>query len=170
MYENIKYLIVDVDGTMTDSGVYYDNHGNELKKFSTKDGAGFFACREGGIEMIVVTGRECEATTRRIKEFKVKELYQNVSGKKEFLKKYMEERGINREEIGYIGDDINDIPPMSLCGFVGCPKDSCTEVLERADYVSRFEGGHGAMRDVVEHIFRERGEWDALVKKIYGGI
>ena len=63
-----------------------------------------------------------------------------------------------------MGDDINDIPPMSLCGFVGCPKDSCTEVLERADYVSRFEGGHGAMRDVVEHIFRERGEWDALNK------
>lgn len=170
MIENIKYLVIDVDGTMTDSGVYYDEHGNELKRFSTKDGAGFFACREGGIKVIVMTGRECAATTRRMKEMKVEEVYQNVRNKKEFLMNYMKEHNITKEEIGYIGDDINDIPPMKLCGFVGCPKDSCAEVLKRADYISPICGGHGAMRDVIEHIFRERNMWDELVNKIYGGI
>jgi len=169
-YEDIKYLVIDVDGTMTDSGVYYDDNGNELKKFSTKDGAGFFACREGGIKIIVITGRECPATIRRMNEFKIEELYQNIRAKKDFLNEYMTSHGIKRDEIGYIGDDINDIPPMSLCGFVGCPADSCSEVLKRADYVSPVCGGHGAMRDVVEHIFRERGQWNDLVKIIYGGI
>ena len=170
MYENIKYMVIDVDGTMTDSGVYYDDNGNELKKFSTKDGAGFFACREGGIKIIVMTGRECAATTRRMKEFGITDLFQNVRAKKEWLTEYMAQNGISREEIGYIGDDINDIPPMSLCGFVGCPADSCREVLERADYVSPICGGHGAMRDVIEFIFRQRGQWDELVKIIYGGV
>lgn len=170
MYENLKYLIIDVDGTMTDSGVYYDEHGNELKRFSTKDGAGFFACEKGGIEAIIVTGRECAATTRRLSEFRVKEVYQNIRGKVHFIEEYMEKRGIKKEEIGYIGDDINDVPSMRLCGFVGCPKDSCREVLELADYISPICGGHGAMRDVVEHIFRERGQWEELVKVIYGGI
>lgn len=170
MLENIKYLVIDVDGTMTDSGVYYDNSGNELKRFSTKDGAGFFACREGGIEIIVITGRMCEATARRMREMKIENLFQNITAKKQFLKEYMEKRGISKEEIGYIGDDINDVPPMRLCGFVGCPKDSCREVLELADYVSPIKGGHGAMRDVIEYIFRQRGQWDDLVEKIYGGI
>lgn len=169
-YNKIKYLVIDVDGTMTDSGIYYDDNGNELKKFSTKDGAGFFACREGGIKIIVMTGRECKATIRRIKEFKVEELYQNITKKKEFLTEYISSHNIERDEIGYIGDDINDIPPMKLCGFVGCPSDSCREVLELANYVSPIAGGHGAMRDVVEHIFRERGQWTELVDKIYGGI
>ncbi len=169
-YEKIRYLVVDVDGTLTDSGVYYDDSGNELKKFSTKDGAGFFAAKEAGIELIVLTGRECPATTRRMKEMKVTELYQNVRRKKQFLEDYMKERGIAKEEIGYIGDDINDLPPMSLCGFVGCPANSCREVMERADYVSPLPGGQGAMRSVVEFILRERGEWDSIVDRIYGGI
>ena len=166
----LKYMIVDVDGTMTDSGIYYDDTGNELKRFSTKDGAGFFAAQRGVIEIIVITGRECAATTRRMQEFKVKELYQNIRPKKTFIEEYMAKRRIERDEIGYIGDDINDLPSMKLCGFVGCPADSCREVLDIADYVSPYNGGHGAMRDVIEHIFRERGEWDKLVDEIYGGV
>lgn len=166
----LKYLIIDVDGTMTDSGVYYDENGNELKRFSTKDGAGFFACREGGIKIIVITGRRCEATVRRMNEMKITELYQGVMEKVPFIKDYLKEHNITKDEIGYIGDDINDVPSMKLCGFVGCPKDSCKEVLELADYISPICGGHGAMRDVIEYIFRERGQWDKLVEKIYGGV
>lgn len=168
--KRIKYLIIDVDGTMTDSGIYYDDDGNELKRFSTKDGAGFFACREGGIKIIVITGRSCEATSRRMKEMKVEELYQGVMEKVSFIKEYLRKYSISKDEIGYIGDDINDVPSMRLCGFIGCPKDSCKEVLDLADYISPLCGGHGAMRDVIEYIFRARDEWDGLVKKIYGGF
>ena len=78
---DIKVLVIDVDGTMTDAGIYYDETGNELKKFCTKDAAGFFAARIVGIKTMVLTGRECAATTRRMKELKVDYLCQNVKEK-----------------------------------------------------------------------------------------
>lgn len=166
--QRIKYLIIDVDGTMTDSGIYYDEQGNELKKFSTKDAAGFFAAHKIGIKTIVITGRECAATTRRMQELKVDYIFQNVKDKMTFLKTFMNERNIAKEEVGYIGDDLNDLPSMLLAGYVGCPADSCIEVIEIANYVSPIKGGHGAVRDVIEHILRERGEWESAVAEIYG--
>jgi len=167
-WHKIKYLVIDVDGTMTDGGVYYDEHGNELKKFCTKDGAGFFAARRVGIQLIVLTGRECAATTRRMTEMKVDHLVQNCRDKVTYLRQFMEDHKIRKEEIGYLGDDLNDIPPMELCGFAGCPADACIEVKERADYVSPIKGGYGAMRDIIEYLLRERGEWEQAVSEIYG--
>ena len=76
--ERIKYLIIDVDGTLTDSGIYYDENGNELKRFSTRDAAGFFAAKEKGIKTIILTGRECAATIRRMEELKVDVLIQSI--------------------------------------------------------------------------------------------
>lgn len=167
-WEKIKYLVIDVDGTMTDAGIYYDEHGNELKKFCTKDGAGFFAAHKAGMEILVLTGRECAATTRRMKEMQVDHLVQNCRDKVTYLLQFMAERHISREQMGYLGDDLNDLPAMGLCGFVGCPEDSCVEVKERADYVSSIKGGHGAMRDIIEYLLRSRGEWEKAVSEIYG--
>lgn len=167
-WDKIKYLIIDVDGTMTDAGIYYDEHGNELKKFCTKDGAGFFAARKVGIKVMVLTGRECAATTRRMTEMKVDYLVQDCKDKMTYLKQFMKDNGISRDEMGYLGDDLNDLPPMSLCGFVGCPADACLEVRERADYISDVKGGHGAVRDIIEHMLRERGEWKKATAEIYG--
>ena len=79
--KEIKYLIIDVDGTLTDAGIYYDEKGNELKKFSTKDAAGFFAAHHAGIKILILTGRECAATTRRMKEMQVEYLIQNCKDK-----------------------------------------------------------------------------------------
>jgi 3-deoxy-D-manno-octulosonate 8-phosphate phosphatase (KDO 8-P phosphatase) len=164
----INYLIIDVDGTMTDAGIYYDEHGNELKKFCTKDAAGFFAARETGIKIMVLTGRECAATTRRMKEMKVDYLVQNCKDKITYLTQFMQENSIAKEEIGYLGDDLNDLPPMNLCGFAGCPADACQEVKERADYVSSVKGGSGAVRDIIEYMLRKRGEWESVTARVYG--
>lgn len=167
MERNIRLLVIDVDGTMTDAGIYYDENGNELKKFCTKDAAGFFAAHEVGIQIVVLTGRECAATSRRMKEMKVDYLYQNVKNKTEFLQKFMNDNGIDKEELGYIGDDLNDLAAMRLAGFVGCPADSCVEVKEHADYVSPVKGGYGAVRDVIEYLLRSTGEWDKAVNAIF---
>lgn len=163
----IRYLVVDVDGTMTDGGIYYDEEGNELKKFCTKDAAGFFAAKRAGIRTIVLTGRRCGATARRMEELEVDFLFQGVKDKWHFLKQFMKEYHIRKEELGYIGDDLNDLFPMGLAGFVGCPVDSCPEIKERADYISPVKGGHGAVRDIVEHLLRESGEWEKIVLEIY---
>lgn len=165
---DIKLIVIDVDGTMTDAGIYYDENGNELKKFCTKDAAGFFAAHSVGIEIMVLTGRECAATTRRMTEMKVKYLFQNVKDKACFLKTFMEQHGIKKDEVGYIGDDLNDLPPMLLAGFIGCPADSCLEVKSIANYISCINGGHGAVRDIIEHILRESGHWDKTVADVYG--
>lgn len=85
----IKYIILDVDGTMTDGGIYYDENGNELKKFCTKDAAGIFAARKVGIQIVVITGRECAATTKRLNELEVDYLFQNIKNKKHFLQEFM---------------------------------------------------------------------------------
>lgn len=167
-WDKIRYLIIDVDGTMTDAGIYYDEHGNELKKFCTKDAAGFFAAKKTGIKVMVLTGRECAATTRRMTEMKVDYLVQNCKDKMTYLTQFMKDNGISRDEMGYLGDDLNDLPPMKLCGFVGCPADACLEVRERADYISNVKGGYGAVRDIIEYMLRERGEWEKATAEIYG--
>ena len=138
--KKIKYLVIDVDGTMTDAGIYYDEHGNELKKFCTKDAAGFFAARESGIKIMVLTGRECQATTRRMKEMKVDYIVQNIRDKVTYLQNFMKENQISQDELGYLGDDLNDLGGMKLAGFVGCPADACEEIKAVADYIAEAKG------------------------------
>lgn len=162
-----KIIVVDVDGTMTDGGVYYDEYGNELKKFCTKDAAGFFAASECGIKTMVLTGRECSATSRRMVELNVDYVYQNIKDKVKFLTEFMAKNSISKDQLIYIGDDLNDLSSMQLAGFIGCPADSCLEILTIADYVSLKKGGEGAVRDVIEHILRSSGIWDSAVEQVY---
>lgn len=166
--KKIRYLVIDVDGTMTDAGIYYDEHGNELKKFCTKDAAGFFAAHQAGIQIMVLTGRKCQATTRRMQEMKVDFLVQNIKNKVEYLERFMRENGISGEELGYLGDDLNDLECMRLAGFTGCPADACEEVKKTADYVSEVKGGYGAVRDIIAYLLKMRKEWDWAIEKIYG--
>lgn len=167
-FQNIKYLIIDVDGTMTDAGIYYDEHGNELKKFCTKDAAGFFAARQAGIKIMVLTGRECAATMRRMQEMKVDYLVQNIKDKISYLDNFMKENHISFEEIGYLGDDLNDYAGMKAAGYAGCPADACEEIKTICDYVSPVKGGQGAVRDIITYLLKQRGEWEQAVKAVYG--
>lgn len=164
---NLRYLVIDVDGTMTDGGIYYDEHGNELKKFCTRDAAGFFVAHLFGIKTVVLTGRECAAVKRRMKELKVNYLFENARDKRSFLEAFMKEHSVSKEELGYIGDDLNDLSAMKMAGFIGCPADSCAEVMKIADYVSCKNGGYGAVRDIVEHLLRECGMWEQVTQQIY---
>lgn len=164
-----KYVVVDVDGTLTDAGVFYDEKGNELKKFCTRDAAAFFACKELGIKVVVVTGRTCIATERRMRELKVDFLFQEVKNKTDFLKIFMREHEICSDDVMYIGDDLNDYFAMQLVGFVGCPADSCKEIKEMANYISSKKGGQGAVRDIIEYVLEKEGVWEQVIRKIYSG-
>ena len=102
-----------------------------------------------GIKVMVLTGRECKATERRMQELKVDFLFQNIKDKLGFLVKYAEENCIDFKQIAYIGDDLNDLPVMKIVGIVGCPSDACEEVKQIADYIGTPLGGNGAVRDVI---------------------
>lgn len=162
----IRYWVLDVDGTLTDGGVYYDNAGNEMKKFNVKDGAGIEMAHSLGLKVIVLTGRECEATKRRMEELKVDFLFQNIKNKAEFLKAFLIDKGIDAAEAGYIGDDLNDLSCMKLVGFAACPADACSDVKSYAHYISPVKGGYGAVREIIEYIMRQNGEWESAVAKI----
>ena len=162
----IRLLVLDVDGTMTDGGVYYDATGNEMKKFAIKDGAGLVLARTAGIRVMICTGRECEAVRRRAADLKITDVYQNVGKKAAFLRGFMAENHYAREEVAYCGDDLNDLAAMALCGFVACPADAAA-VKARADYICPQRGGEGAVRGAVEKILRGDGRWKDAVKKAF---
>ena len=156
----IRLLVLDVDGTMTDGGVYYDSTGNELKKFAIKDGAGIVLAR--------CTGRECEAVRRRAQDLHIDYLFQNVHDKAVFLSRFMAEHSLTKQDVAYCGDDLNDLTAMALCGFVACPADAAGPVLGRADFICRQKGGEGAVRGTVEEILLRDGRLPAAVKKAFG--
>lgn len=164
----IKLLILDVDGTLTDGGIYYDATGNELKKFSVKDGAGLVALRRAGVQVMICTGRECEAVRRRAADLHLEYVYQNVGSKSAFLRVFFKEHGLSREEVAYCGDDWNDLAAMALCGFVACPADAAAAVKARADYVCPQKGGEGAVRGAAEEILRREGRLEDAVQAAFG--
>ena len=164
----IRYLILDVDGTLTDGGVYYDATGNELKKFAIKDGAGLLLARAAGIRTVICTGRESAAVRRRAADLKITDVYQNVSDKAAFLRDFMQQNGCDAQQVAYCGDDLNDLAAMALCGFVACPADAAPEVRAAADYVCPQAGGAGAVRGAVEAILRQDGRWQAAVQAAFG--
>ena len=163
----ISYLIIDVDGTMTDAGIYYDDNGNELKKFCTKDAAGFFVAKDIGIKTIVLTGRKCKATKKRMEELKVDYLFQGVKNKVDFLEKFYKENDISKQQVAYIGDDLNDLAPMSMAGYKCCPADACDEIKRVADYISPINGGRGVVTDCIRHILSDTDEWDKSILNVY---
>ena len=164
----IRLLVLDVDGTLTDGGIYYDATGNELKKFAAKDGAGLLIAHAAGIRVMICTGRECEAVRRRAADLKISDVYQNVGRKAEFLARFMQENGYAKEEVAYCGDDVNDLGAMALCGFVACPSDATDPILARADHICPQRGGEGAVRGAVQYILERDGRWADAVQKAFG--
>lgn len=164
----IRVLVLDVDGTLTDGGIYYDSTGNEVKKFAAKDGAGLIIARAAGIRVVICTGRECEAVRRRAADLKITDVYQNVGCKAPFLQEFFAREGYAREEIAYCGDDVNDLAAMALCGFVACPADATDPILARADYICSRRGGDGAVRDAVQKILQDDGRWKDAVQAAFG--
>ncbi len=152
----INYLIMDVDGTLTDGKIYISNDGEAMKAFSIKDGCGIHDLLiPKGIIPIIITGRTSQILENRCKELGIKHVYQGISNKIDILKKLI----INLDSVAYIGDDINDlscmIPIKNSGGIIGCPLDSSNEVIKVSDFISTKNGGDGAVREFIEWIIEK---------------
>lgn len=152
----IKLVVLDVDGTLTDGGVYIDSNGVETKKFNIKDGAGIVLAEKAGIEFMILTGRKSYCVEKRAEELKIKYVYQGIMDKLSYLKNYLHENNIAPEEVAYMGDDVNDLECMSYVGFTACPADAVMKVREVVDFISQFNGGYGAVRDLCDMIISSK--------------
>lgn len=151
----IKLFLSDVDGTLTDGGMYYSENGDELKKFNTRDGMGFQMLREAGIKIGIITSEDTRIVENRAKKLKVDHLRQgkHAGGKFAAVKDICNEMGITLQEVAYIGDDVNCIDLLSNVGIAACPADACEQVrrIENINVMQK-KGGEGCVRDFVEFI------------------
>lgn len=153
----IKLFLTDVDGTLTDGGMYYSENGDELKKFNTRDGMGLQLLREAGIRTAIITSENTEIVTNRAKKLKVDYLVQGKrnGGKLTVAQDLCSQLGITMDEVAYIGDDINCIDLLAAAGYKACPADACEKVKAIPDMnVMTRKGGEGCVREFVDIILR----------------
>ena len=161
--KKINIIFLDVDGTLTDGKIFYDSYGREMKAFDIKDGLIISTMVKMGYLFIVVTGRKSAIVKKRMEELGIKEIYQDISNKKQFISEYMERSNLYQTTYAYIGDDLNDISAMKKATFKGCPADACEMVANLSDYVSNKNGGSGAVRDILEELIKKNNDWDEYV-------
>jgi len=154
--KGIKLLLLDVDGVMTDGGIYFSDRGDELKKFNIHDGYGITKLRKSGVEVGIVTGRSSSLVARRAEELGIKELYQNVENKLAVYEQIKTKLSRSDREIAYIGDDEPDIPVMKKVAFAACPANASSIVRRQSDFVCRNRGGEGAVREVIDLILESQ--------------
>ncbi len=149
-----KMFLTDCDGCMTDSGMYYSEKGDELKKFNTRDGIGFKLLRENGIITGVITGEDVALNKRRCEKLKIDVLAQGCTDKAACIRRLCATYKVAPEDVVYIGDDVGDVEAVEFAGLGCCPADASSEVKAVADHITNAKGGEGVIREVVELILK----------------
>lgn len=148
----IRLVMTDVDGVLTDGGVFYGRDGEVMKRFNIRDGMGVERLREAGIEVGIITGEKSESVIRRAEKLGIQIVYLYCKDKPAAIAEVIEQHQYTAEEIAYIGDDVNDLDAMQLVGLSATPSDGFPSVREIAHYICRRPGGHGAFREFAELI------------------
>ena len=157
----IKLLICDVDGVFSDGLIYMGNQGEELKTFHTRDGYGVKALMNAGVELAIITGRQSHIVENRMKALGISLIYQGQDDKVRAYQDICQKLSILPEQTGSVGDDLIDWPVMEKVALKVCVADGHPLLAQRANYVTRIKGGHGAVREVCDLILQARGEIDA---------
>lgn len=153
--KKIKMFIMDVDGTLTDGKIYIGHHGEEFKAFNVKDGYGIKLLKEKGIIPAIITGRNSEIVNRRAQELGIEEVFQGIENKLEKYDYLKMKYDLCDDEIAYIGDDLNDLCIIQKVGVKFAVSNCVPSLREYCDYISQFNGGDGAVREVVDFIIAE---------------
>lgn len=152
MYDLPKIVLTDIDGVWTDAGMYYDQTGNEWKKFNTSDSAGVLFCRKLDIPVGIITGEDTQIVKRRADKLKIDILYQGISDKVAVAKEICAKFDVEMKDIAYIGDDLGDMELLKLVGISAAPANAPDYVKELVDFTTKKSGGEGAFREFVETI------------------
>jgi len=163
--KNVKLLILDVDGVLTDGRIVIDDRGIETKCFDVRDGHGIKLLKRANIEVVIITGRKSEVVSHRARELGIDSVYQNIHDKLEVYQAILDEKGLKDEEVGFVGDELVDLPLLKRVGFSAVVADSIEELKPYADYVSRNRGGRGGGREISELILKAQGKWSELMER-----
>lgn len=163
--KNIKLLLLDVDGVMTDGGIIYDASGLETKRFNVKDGHGIKMLQRYGVEVGIITGRTSIVVDNRARELGIGLVYQGSLKKIESYEDIKRKTGLTDNQIAFMGDDVIDVPVLRRVGFSAAPLDCVSDVLSVVDYVATLQGGRGAVREVCDHILKARGAWAEIAER-----
>ncbi|NDV21680.1 HAD family hydrolase [Desulfovibrio sp. JC022] len=166
--EKIKLLILDVDGVLTDGGLYYDHEGNVVKRFNVQDGLGIKFAQKAGIELAVITGLNHGAVEKRVTELGITEYYPGQREKLPFYEKLLKEKGLKDEEVAYVGDDWIDVPVMVRVGLPMAVKNAQPEIFGISKWISSREGGQGAVREAISFILDAQGKLNEIWKEWAG--
>lgn len=161
MSKPIRYLVMDVDGTLTDGKIYMGANGELMKAFDIKDGYGIHDLLiPSGIVPVILTGRGSNMLVNRCEELGIQRVFQNVHNKLEKLTKLVEDDGNKLSNVAYIGDDMNDATCMKAVkeagGLIGCPKDAVQGIRRISMFKSKQNGGNGAVREFIEYVLKKR--------------
>jgi 3-deoxy-D-manno-octulosonate 8-phosphate phosphatase (KDO 8-P phosphatase) len=160
--KNIKLVIFDVDGVLTDGSITLDNDGNEYKSFHVRDGHGIKLLIRAGIKAAIITGRNSKVVKRRARELGITDLYQGVFKKSLVYERLLTKYKLRDEDVAFMGDDIVDIELLKRAGLSAVPSDADENVRNLAMFISSKKGGRGAAREFIELILKSSGHWEKL--------
>jgi len=166
--KNLRLLMLDVDGVLTDGTISVAASGEERKSFHIRDGSAILWARSSGIDIGLLSGRRSGATGKRASELKIEIVVEGETDKLAALAKIAAAHQLENDQIAYMGDDLLDLPVLQVVGLSAAPADACEDVRRRVNYVTAAAGGRGAVREFIELILRARGQWDALVQRYAG--
>ena len=158
----IKLLVLDVDGVLTDGGLWFDASGQLIKRFDVRDGLGIRLLQQAGIDIAFLSGGQGGATEVRARQLGIHHCLVSIKDKPEALLQLQQRLGIDIAETAFVGDDLNDLAVRPVVGLLIAPADACTPVRQGANAVLRKRGGHGAVRELAETILQARGHWQRL--------
>jgi len=163
--KKIKMLILDVDGVMTDGKIIMDSEGRELKNFNVRDGHGLITIQRHGIQVAILTGRTSDVVEHRARDLNIKEVYQGALNKKEIFEQILKKNNLLPVNTAFMGDDIVDIPVLKQVGFSVAVADAADVVKKCVNYVTKNNGGQGAVREICELILEAQEKWPLIAEK-----
>jgi len=166
---DIKLVVTDIDGVWTDGGLYFDNQGNEFKKFNVRDGAATLLLRTLNIPICIITGKDTEIVKSRAKSLKIDYLYQGIDNKYATIKGLCDKLNIEMSQVAYIGDDFNDVKMLRAAGISASPSNASDYIKKEATWTLESKGGEGAFREFVEKILAHFGVLDETVEQLLEG-
>ena len=166
--QEIRLIVFDVDGVLTDGGLYVADDGKPMKKFHVRDGLGIKLAQRAGLEVAVLTGKVSEVVCHRMAELGIQHFIQGSKDKGADVVTIGAMAGVPLAQAAYVGDDLIDLPVFAKVGYPVAVADAVAEVKDAAVFVTQTRGGRGAAREAIEHVLKARGEWDAVVAGFQG--